>query len=238
MNPLIVKLERRDRLSEEEKAALDTIVSPLKRVRSGTDLVREGERPRESILVIEGFAGRYNTLHDGGRQISAIHVAGDFVDLHSFLLHVMDHGVIALGPCSIATVSHDALRSVTREFPHLTRLLWLSTLIDAAIHRRWLVAMGRQPSAAQLAHLLCELHVRLGVVGLTDQDTFELPLSQSEIGDVLGLSLVHVNRIVQELKRTGLISWVGRKIAIRNVGKLRELAEFNPMYLHLETESR
>ena len=238
MNPLITKLERRDHLSEEERAVINAAASSLKRFRAGEDIVCEGDRPRESTLVIDGFTGRYNALLDGKRQISAIHIKGDFVDLHSFLLHVMDHGVVALTDCTVCTFPHDALTVITENHPHLTRLLWFSTLIDAAIHRRWIVAMGRQSAAAQLAHLLCELHVRLELVGLVDDKSFELPLNQSELGDVLGLSLVHVNRVVQGLKRAKLVAWTGKTITILDPEELCALAEFNPVYLHLEHERR
>ncbi len=238
MNPLITKLEHRDRLSAEEKDALHSVASVPKSYSGGQDIVAEGDRPRESTMVTSGFTARYNTLKNGGRQISAIHIAGDFVDLHSFLLHTMDHGVVAMSKCEVVTFPHEALARITERFPHLTRLLWLSTLIDAAIHRRWMVAMGRQSSSAQLAHLLCELHVRLGIVGLAYNGSFEFPLNQSELGDALGLSLVHVNRVLQQLKRAGLVSWTGRTIELFDIERLRALAEFDPLYLHLENEPR
>ena len=238
MNPLIAMLERRDLLSDAEKAALETLAGPIRHIAAGEDLVCEGDRPHVSTLMLSGLTARYNTLRDGERQISAIHITGDFIDLHSFPMHVMDHGVVALSACTVAQYQHEALITVTEEFPHLTRMLWLSTLIDAAIHRRWLVAMGRQSSTAQLAHLLCELHVRLGLVGLTDGDSFDLALTQAELGDVLGLSLVHVNRVIQQLKRDGLIAWTGRRVSILDLPRLRDFAEFDPTYLHLETEPR
>ena len=238
MNPLIAMLERRDRLSAEEKAALETLGGPPKTFLTGQDIVSEGERPHQSTLMLSGLSARYNTLREGGRQISSVHVPGDFIDLHSFPLHVMDHGVTALTRCVVQPYTHEALAGITERFPHLTRLLWLSTLIDAAIHRRWLVAMGRQSSTSQLAHLICELHVRLGLVGLTEGDSFDLAMSQSELGDVLGLSLVHVNRVVQQLKRDGLIGWTGRRVTIPDLQRLREFAEFDPTYLHLENEPR
>jgi CRP-like cAMP-binding protein len=238
MNPLITKLERRDRLSEEERQALRDACTPPRRLTAGQDLIREGARTKESTLVLEGYCVRYNDLRDGARQITAIHIAGDFVDLHSFLLHKMDHGVAALTDCLITTIPHDSLRQITERYPHLTRLLWLSTLIDAAIHRRWLVAMGRLPAAAQLAHLLCELQLRLKVMGLADEKSFDLPLTQTELADVLGLSLVHVNRVVQELRREGLIAWSGRRVTLLDRERLWDLAEFDPGYLHLEMEPR
>ncbi len=239
VNPLILKLERRDRLSDEEKSVLENVCSPPRLVGPQQDFIREGDRPSVSTLLLSGVCGRYNDVADGGRQITALHIAGDFVDLHSFLLHRMDHGVVAITECQVTTVSHDTLRMITERFPHLTRLLWLNTLIDAAIHRRWLVAMGRLSSLAQLAHLICELWTRFEAVGLTEGEaSFDLPLTQSHIGDVLGISLVHVNRVVQQLRREGLIVWNGRRLTIVDMDQLTALAEFVPDYLYLETEAR
>jgi CRP-like cAMP-binding protein len=238
MNPFIVQMERRDRFSPEEKAALAAAGGPPRNFAAGEDIFVEGERPRVSTLVVKGFAGRYNTLRNGERQISALNLPGDFMDLHSFTLHVMDHSARALTHCTVVQFPHEALTAITERFPHLTRILWLSTVIDAAIYRRWLVAMGRQPSVAQLAHLLCELHVRLGLVGLVEADAYDLPLSQAELGDVLGLSLVHVNRLVQELKRSGFVAWNGKRVKIVDLERLRALAQFDPTYLHLAPEPR
>jgi CRP-like cAMP-binding protein len=238
MNPLITKLERRDTLSAEEKAALEDACTPPKRLAAGVDMVREGDRPKESTLILEGFCGRYNDLRDGRRQITALHVTGDFVDLHSFPLHIMDHGVIVLSPCVVTTFAHETLREITEHFPHLTRMLWLNTLLDSAIHRRWLVAMGRLSSTGQLAHLLCELRVRLAIVGLADESGYDFPLTQTEVADVLGLSLVHVNRVVQELRREELIAWSGGRVTILDLARLEALAEFDTAYLHLEKEPR
>jgi CRP-like cAMP-binding protein len=238
MNLLITKLEQRDRLTDAEKACLDGIWSPPKRYKPGQDLVREGDRPGVSTIVLEGFCGRYNNLRDGRRQISALHIGGDFVDLHSFPLKIMDHGVVALSEVKAVTVPHETLLKITEAQPHLTRMLWLSTLIDASINRRWIVAMGRLQSNAQFAHLICELRVRLGIIGQADDTGYDFPLTQTEVADVLGLSLVHVNRVVQELRREGLIAWSGKHITILDWPRLQELAEFDAGYLHLETEPR
>jgi CRP-like cAMP-binding protein len=235
---LIRKLEQRDRLSDEEKRILDEAVVRIKDFAVDEDLVREGDRPTESILLLEGFAARYKGLADGRRQITAIHVAGDFVDLHSFLLHRMDHGVVALSPCRVGTVPHETLREITERHPHLARLLWLSTLIDGAIHREWLVAMGRRPALGQMAHLLCELFLRLRAVGRTESNTFRLPLTQAELGDALGLSTVHVNRVAQELRTANLVSWRGQLVTITDWKGLSAVAEFDPAFLHLESEPR
>jgi len=238
INPLILKLEQRDRLSEDEKRVLENAVSRVRLVEDDEDIVREGERPSESSLLLEGFAARYKIFSNGRRQISAIHVAGDFVDLHSFLLKTMDHAVLALTPCRIATVPHAALEKITDEHPHLTRLLWLSTLIDGAIHREWLTAMGRLSATAHMAHFICELFQRLNTVGRTDGDTIQLPLTQAELGDTLGLSTVHVNRVLQELRKEELIRWQGNALTILDWERLKNVGEFTPTYLSLQQEHR
>jgi CRP-like cAMP-binding protein len=235
---LIRKLEERDVLSAEEKEVLASALSRPRSVKADEDMVREGDRPSESILIVEGFASRYKVLQSGRRQITAIHVPGDFVDLHGFLLKKMDHAVGTLTPCTIATIPHDKLRDITERYPHLARLLWLSTLVDSSIHREWLVAMGRRSAREHMAHIVCELFVRLELVGLTQGDTFQMPVTQAELGDTLGISTVHVNRVLQELRGEGLITWRGEKLTIHDFERLKEVAEFDPTYLSLSHEPR
>ncbi len=204
----------------------------------GEDIVREGDRPTESILLLEGFAARYDILRKGKRQITALHIPGDFVDLHSFLVKKMDHAVLAITPCSVAGVPHEILRDITENHPHLTRLLGVNLAVDAAIHRQWIVSMGRRSALEHTAHLLCEMLLRLRAVGLTEDHSFKLPLTQAELGDALGLSTVHVNRVVQDLRKEGLITWRGDTLVIDDWERLQELAEFDPTFLSLETEPR
>jgi CRP-like cAMP-binding protein len=235
---LIAKLEVRDDLSTDERAVIDTMLSEVRIVTAGEDIVHDGERPLHSTLLIEGFASRYKVLHEGERQLTAIHVPGDFVDLHSFLLKEMDHAVGALSTCKVATVPHTTLERLSRTHAHLTRLFWLLTLIDGASHREWLVAMGRRPAIGQLAHLLCELYLRLKIIGAASEASFRLPITQIVLGDILGLSSVHVNRTLQELRGTGKITWKGQTVTILDWEGLQRTAEFDPRYLHLVKEPR
>jgi CRP-like cAMP-binding protein len=235
---LIRKLEHFDGLSDDERQLLEGAVVRSKAVNKGEDIVREGDRPTESILLLEGFAARYNLLRNGRRQITALHVPGDFVDLHSFLIKKMDHAVLAITPCSVGFVPHDVLREISENHPHLARLLAVNIAVDAASHRQWIVAMGRRSALEHTAHLLCELFARLRAVGLTDDDSFKLPLTQAELGDTLGLSTVHVNRVIQDLRKEGLITWRGETLVINDWERLQELAEFDPTFLSLEVEPR
>lgn len=184
---LLRNLGARDIVHPEEIYFLEKIITHERTVPVDEDIVVQGSRPSVSTLLLAGTAARYRLLEDGKRQITALHVAGDFVDLHAFMLKTMDHGVLALSPCRIASASHADLTIVSQQHPHLTRLLWLSTVVDGAIHREWIVAMGRRSKQAQLAHLICELYTRLSVVGLVDGKSFNLPLSQAEVADVLGI---------------------------------------------------
>jgi CRP-like cAMP-binding protein len=150
----------------------------------------------------------------------------------------MAHGVIALSRVKVAQVPHEQLRQITESHPHLTRLLWLATLIDAAIHREWIVSMGRRDGPQRLAHLLCELFVRLRAIGLANDYSFPLPLTQAELGDVIGFSVVHANRMVQTLRKDGLVRWQELRVEILDWERLQELADFDADYLSLHREPR
>jgi len=235
-NALIEKLTRRDVVSATEIAALAEVLDPPRKVDAHVDIVLEHAYTDHSILLLSGFTARYSTLSDGRRQITEINVAGDFVDLHSLLMKQMDHGVVTLTPCIIAHAPHSRLRKLTEEHGHLTRLLWLDTIIDAAIHRQWLVAMGRRSGLGHLAHLVCELFTRLSAVGLNDGQTFHMPLTQTVLSDALGLSTVHVNRLIAELRREGLVRWSNPQIEILDWPRLAQIAEFDPTYLRLHSQ--
>lgn len=237
-NPLIAYMEQRDRLSAEEREVIESCVHDVVELPAGADIVQEGARPTRSCLMLSGLSARYHLMSDGGRQISAFHIAGDFIDLHSLLLGRMDHAVGAITPVRIATVPHEYLRGLTNTHPHLTRLFWLSTLIDAAIHRRWLMANGGLDSVGRVAHLVCEMYSRMRVVGLCEGNSFRLPISQNVLADAVGLSVVHVNRTVQRLRRTRYLHWQGDMVEILDFDGLAGLAEFDPSYLNLEPEAR
>jgi CRP-like cAMP-binding protein len=236
MSYLIEKLARRDHLTDAERRALVVIMAPPRSVAARQDIVSEHDRPSHSTLLISGFAGRYVTLPDGRRQITEISVPGDFVDLHSLLMKQMDHGVVALTDATVANAPHDRLRRLTETHPHLTRLLWLDTVIDGAIHRQLIASMGRKTGLGQLAHLVAELYVRLEVVGLASELSYDLPLSQAVIGDALGLSAVHVSRLVGELRDRGILDWTQSRVTILSWPRLIAAGDFDPTYLRLQRE--
>jgi CRP-like cAMP-binding protein len=232
------KLNNFDVVTESEVGVLEKAIRGTRSFEANQDMVSADDRPSHSSILVEGWAARSKTLENGARQITAIHVPGDFIDLHSFLLRKMDHSVVALSPCRIAAVPHERLRVISEEQPHLTRLLWLNTLVDAAIHRNWIVAMGRQSAESQMAHLICELYVRLTAVDLARDYEFELPLTQPVVADALGLSLVHVNRTLREIRGLKLITWRSRLVKILDWERLVEFAQFDPTYLSLRREPR
>ncbi|ABC91707.1 Crp/Fnr family transcriptional regulator [Rhizobium sp. YTUHZ045] len=238
IEPLLLNLGSRDVLSNEEENLLRSILVKDRQFAVGEDLVSQGSRPPFSTLLLDGFAARYKVMADGSRQITALHVAGDFVDLHAFPVKVMDHGIVALSPCHVALADHADLRAITERMPHLTRLLWLDTLVDGAIHREWIVAMGRRSKRAQIAHLVCELFMRLKVVRRTRGESFQFPLTQIEMADVLGISVVHLNKTLQALRREGVFTWENRTITIVDWERLQEIAEFDPAYLSISREPR
>ena len=232
------RLERRDEVGTEERAALSELFRREKVLSPGEEVVGDGQRPGRSTLLLSGFAARSKLMSSGERQITAFHVPGDFVDLHSFLIKEMDHAVVAITAITITEVGHEDLERVTERFPHLTRLLWLMTLLDSAVHREWLVGMGRLSALARAAHIFCEMGVRLEAVGLGRASDYEFPITQTDLADAMGLSAVHVNRVVQDLRSRGLLVWQANHVQLPDPQQLRNLAEFDPRYLHLVKEPR
>ena len=170
--------------------------------------------------------------------MTELHVAGDFADLHGFTLKRLDHDVMTLSDCIIAVVPHDRLQEITEQYPRLARIYWLSTNVDAAITRELALSLGQRSAISRMAHLFCELHARLDVVGRARSDGFEFPLTQRELAECLGLTVVHANRTIQELRRRGLVELENRQLTILDRRGLEGLAEFDPSYLYLERMPR
>ncbi|MBB6468761.1 Crp/Fnr family transcriptional regulator [Aminobacter carboxidus] len=235
---LVLQLSKRDLITANEQQVLLNAFGRQLRFKAGAEIVADGSRPMTSLILSEGIVGRAKILANGTRQISALHVPGDFLDLHGFLLKTMAHGVVALTDCLISVVDHAVLKNITETAPHLSRMLWLNTLIDGSIHREWIVRMGRMSATAQVAHLVCEMFVRLEIVNRTVGRTFTFPLSQIVLADILGLSTVHANRSIQELRRSGAITWQNSRIEISDWTMLVDIAEFDSTYLCLDFEPR
>jgi CRP-like cAMP-binding protein len=237
-NPLARKLAQYDVLSEEENQLLDELIEQPEKIVAHTDLVSEGSRPTESVLLLEGYCARYKSITPGKRQFTAIHIAGDFLDLHSFLIKKMDHSVLTLTPCVIVRVPHARLTTITERHPHLTRLLWLTTLIDSSIHRQWLTVMATLDGLRHFAHLICETYVRLSAQGVATDYRYTLPMTRDELSAVLGLSPVHVSHLFQDLRQRGLIEQDDSLITIPDWPALATFAKFDPTYLSIGQEPR
>ncbi|WP_162875662.1 Crp/Fnr family transcriptional regulator [Sphingomonas crusticola] len=234
---LIRALERRDRLSDRERAALAAAVGEMRTHPTGDTLIRAGAPAEYSTLLVSGMLGRVFFMSEGKRQVVALHTPGDFVDLHSLLLKRLDHDVIAMSEVRVALFPHAALRRLTETEPHLARMLWLLTVIDAAIHREWTARLGHS-AAVRIAQLLCELHARLSVIGLATPEGFAVDLTQADFGDMTGLTPVHVNRTLRKLREAGLAVVRDGYASIPDVARLREFAGFDPTYLYLENQPR
>ncbi|WP_306461776.1 Crp/Fnr family transcriptional regulator [Salinarimonas soli] len=180
---------------------------------------------------------RYKLLANGNRPIMAYLIPGDLCDVHVSLLAQMDHSIATLSPCRIAYIPRERIDAIMNDHPRLARALWWATLVDEAILREWLVNHAHRPADQRLAHLLCEILLRSKAVGLTDDDSFELPITQDELGDTMGLSTVHVNRTIQHLRATGLITSQGRRVVVDDLERLMEFCGFNPNYLHQQSEA-
>ncbi|MBP0445265.1 Crp/Fnr family transcriptional regulator [Roseomonas sp. SSH11] len=239
VNPLIRKLENFTRLSGQDKHLLSEFLHEgIRHLGPREDIIREGERPQSVNLVLSGWACRYKYLEDGRRQIIAFLVPGDLCDNNFFLLRQMDHSIGALTPISIAQIPRHRIEEVSLHHPRVAQALSWEALTSMAIQREWTVSLGQRDAQERLAHLLCELYLRLRAVGLTDGTSCELPLRQAELADALGLSTVHVNRTLQELRASQLIMLKGKTLTIPDLNALRSVAQFTPTYLHLEHEGR
>jgi CRP-like cAMP-binding protein len=232
------KLRARDDISAEEEQAIRGLVSEVIEVPQDKTVVRHGEELQHSLLLVSGWLGRAKDLPTGQRQIAELHVAGDFADLHGFTLKRLDHDVITLSRCQIALVPHTRLTEVTERFPHLARVLWLMTNIDASIQREWTLSLGQRAAISRMAQLFCELNARLDMVGLSTNNSYDLPLTQVELGECLGLTAVHVNRTLQELRRRELVEFQGGRLVIRDLEALKAVAQFDPAYLYLDKQPR
>jgi CRP-like cAMP-binding protein len=234
MNPLITKLEQFTKLSDDDRRSVEDAIRDVRQFEARQDVIVEGERPDDVHLLLEGWAGRYKVLPDGGRAIMAYLIPGDVCDIHITLLNEMDHSIGTLSPAKVAFIPREKMDELMRKGDNLGRALMWSTLVDEAILREWLVNLGHRPADKRVAHLICEMMLRSNAVGLTDDDSFDLPLTQEELADTMGITPVHMNRTLQALRGHNLITTQGKRVYINDVTRLMEFSGFNPNYLHQE----
>lgn len=229
---MVRRMESRWPLTGADRQALTSIHHTIRRVPANTHLVRDGEPAEHASLLLSGYAYRHKITGDGGRQIISLHVAGEFVDLQNSFLPISDHGVQTLTEAEVAFIPIQAIRDITFAHPNVGHAMWIDTLIDSSIFREWVVNVGRRDSRARVAHILCEFSLRLEAAGLARDHRYELPMTQEQLADAVGLTSVHVNRVLRQLAEDGLISRDRRSVTIEDWPRLRQAGDFNERYLH------
>jgi CRP-like cAMP-binding protein len=234
-NPLIAKLEQFVRMSADDKQALQTLASGrVRKLEAREDVIREGANAQGVSLILSGWASRYKTLEDGRRQTTSYLIPGDICDLNIFILREMDHSIGTLTPLVYADISREQIEAMSDAHPRIAEALRWDTLVQAAIQREWIVNLGQRTAVERVAHLFCEMYYRLRVVGLTRPNGYTFPPTQAELADATGLSTVHVNRTLQDMRAVGLIRLRGREITIPDLPALEQASLFSPSYLHLD----
>jgi len=227
-----LKGRHRHELTPAEVEVLETSVGAIVRFEARQDLVRHGERVDRSMLLIEGVICRYMDGLDGERQLVALHVPGDFVDLHGYPMRQLDHDVATVTACTVAVFPHDTVERMVIGHPNLGRLLWFSTLLDAAMHREWIFRLGRLGAAGRMAHLFAELGVRLKMVGIGDGLNFPLPLQHTDLASACGITTVHTSRVLRDLRERRLVTFADGRVDIHDLAGLYVIAEFDDGYLY------
>lgn len=232
MNRFIDKLNGFSALSDDAIAALAAATSKPRKVQSKRDLIREGDRPGPVFIVLEGWACRYKILPSGTRQVLAFLMPGDSCDLHAGLLAEMDHSIQTITPAIVATIGRAEMDSIMEAHRSVANAMYVSQLIDEGTLRAWITSMGRRTSIERVAHLMCELYLRARNIGLISDSFLDLPLSQLLLADSLGMTPVHLNRILKKLGLSGAMNFKRGSLRIIDPPKLVEIAGFDENYLH------
>jgi CRP-like cAMP-binding protein len=232
------KLEAFARLSLDDLGALTQLTRNVRTVDSRRDLISEGDKPRYVHLVLDGWGARYKSLPDGKRQIVSIFLPGDFCDVNVYILKYMDHSIGAITRLKVAMITPDEMNTLTVGRPRITQALWWHELVTAAIQREWTLNIGQRSAYERLGHLLVELYLRLQTVARAREGRCDFPLTQNDLADATGLTAVHVNRTLQELRGDGLIELERKQLHILDLDRLMDVSMFNPNYLHLDHEGR
>lgn len=231
-NSFVQKLSKLTEFGPSDIAALEGATSHGRKYVSRQDLIREGDEPGPVFVMLEGWACRYKILPGGTRQIMAFLMPGDACDLHMGMLAEMDHGIQAISAAIVATVPRKDMEVLMHDHPKIARAMYIAQLVDEGIMRAWIVSMGRRSSVERVAHLMCELYLRARAIGLTDNGGFALPLSQLVLADALGMTAVHINRVLKKLRLTGAMALRRGSLEILDPGKLVQIAGFDENYLY------
>ncbi len=234
--PMLRKLSKWAPLDEADQQAILALPHEIRSIGKGNYIVRDGDKPTRSCVLLSGFAYRHKVVGNGGRQILAVHMSGDVVDLQNSLLRTADHDVQALTDAQIAFIPAEAVRELAFSRPRIGMAMWYDTLVDGSVHREWTVNVGRRDARTRMAHLLCEFGVRLEDAGLGTLCSYEMPMTQEQLADATGLTAVHVNRTLKGLDRDGLTERSSRSVLIKDWNTLAKAGDFESRYLHLEDE--
>jgi CRP-like cAMP-binding protein len=228
---LIRRLRAYDPIHPDDIAAIQALPIVVRDYAAHQAIVRDGERPTECCLIADGYCVRSKTTAGGHRQILSIHIPGEIPDLQSLFLKVMDHDLTTLTPSTLGLISHTTLRELHRLQPRVAEMFWRDSLIDAAMFREWIVNVGARPAPARLAHVIVELRERLKMIDRSGA-SFDMPITQEQIGEALGITAVHANRVVRQLREDGIVEFQRGRVTVLDDAKLMELAEFDNRYLH------
>lgn len=231
-NRFAKKLSMFGSLTAEDTAALGHAVELPRHYSSKADLIREGDRPGPVFVILEGWACRYKILNNGTRQIVGYLMPGDSCDLHVALLAEMDHSIQTITPAVVARIERGVMDAMLERHPGIAKAMYISQLVDEGTMRAWITSMGRRTSLERVAHLICELYVRARNVGMVVEPAFVMPLSQLILADSLGMTPVHLNRVLKELRQQGALQVTRGKVAISDPKLLVQLAGFDENYLH------
>jgi CRP-like cAMP-binding protein len=231
--PVIRRLNALRRLSDDGIAALEEAIREgMQRVGPGEDLICEGDAVNSVRIVLSGWLCRYKTLEDGRRQIVNFVLPGETCDAYAYLLSVMDHSIATLTPVVYAEVKRAQFEALVAHDRSVAEAFWCETLVNSAIQREWATNLGRRLALERVAHLLCEVHERLLPIGLIESNSCAFPVTQTDLADATGLSVVHLNRTLQDLRSSGLILLRERTLTIIDLDALKATALFSPNYLH------
>lgn len=233
LRALVQRLRQRLPLSVDDQRALLDLPVSTRNVAAGEYLIKQGESSRSCVLLTSGFAQGYRLVKDGGRQIIGLHLAGDFVDLHFSMVHRASHSVQLLTPGKVADIPTAMLAELMHSRPAVAEAIWLDSLADASVFREWIVSLGRRDARGKLAHLVCEVGVRQESAGIGGRTCVQLPMTQEQLADALGLTSVHVNRTLKRMEAEGLIRRERSRITVPDWQQLAQAAGFSPVYLQL-----
>jgi CRP-like cAMP-binding protein len=229
---MIKKLQAYCDLKSADIDALGDLALEKFKLKAGQDIIREGEDPKNVFLITSGMACRYKLLEDGRRQILAFFLPGDLCDLNVYILEEMDHSIAAVTAIEYAVIAPDAMNQIGDDHPRVLRALWWESLVTASIQREWTVSLGQRDALESLAHLFCELFLRMRMIGMVDGKKCQIPLTQQYLADALGLTPTHVGRVLRQLELTGIARFERRVLEVHDLAELKTIACFNPRYLH------